>query len=878
MPFTVTAAILLLVISGAAAEAGPPHASRPARQPSSRSNRPPRNAPMPLEAPRAGDPFAAPNPPQSEPSQSAPGRNGMTPAPVVDMPSLVEAPPDAARPLLEVPMAADPPIPSVQPAPPPPSPVGAPGEGDLRLVGRLDINGFATGALQVFHAGAFGAVCNNFFSLADAAVACRQLGFDDGTTLPLALGGDSFDARSILRRQLVQEVQAPFVLDVLGCTGAEERLVDCPAATDTLSYESYNFGDDDNPRFVSVSITGLPCDADPRSEAYAFVACGMVSGPDGVTSEDGSAQFGRLEVFGAGGWGTACDFPMHDFLRVQAASPKGQPAEFSQASARVACRQLGFTSGVLASRPDIASSLSVMGRRVPILLQGADCAGSETTLLDCPGLRLNVEGIFCRSEDIIAVQCFSGLNPDMDGSIRLMDGRTEPGFEYGRLEIFLRGFWSTICSSASAEFASVSCRILGYDGGASLTFSEPFAGRFFRDNDNQVLAAELPMGLARVECQGNETALLQCSAGRSRNACAIRNSNATEATVLACANAEPGCPDMPPPVEGSVRMRGGFGSPCDPIHTGLVEVFHLDEWGAVCDLSEARHGLAPDIICRQLGFPHGSAIDPIAVGPDERFWLRQLSCRGLEQEVLECFLGDGFITNSAGCSRQRGGLAVACRMFPVVEALEAVTTRGADEGNVRQVGAETRGNWVSGRLELFFEGSWGQVCALDFNAEDADVACRQLGFGAGAVGPAQALTFGNDNRLVPTLDPSRRLVFPEVTLTLSGCNGSEATLLECDPEPVTEIPGFSEDDPGSTVCFNRDEAGLILSCVAEPEEGELCINLLCLTPDQTHTGVRCFCGPFPEAPATLHVAWPTRERNAVLASRVLCYAAALSAS
>ena len=64
-----------------------------------------------------------------------------------------------------------------------------PEEGDLRLVDRLDINGFATGALQVFIDGAFGAVCNTLFGPLDAEVACRQMGFAGGTDLPLALNG-----------------------------------------------------------------------------------------------------------------------------------------------------------------------------------------------------------------------------------------------------------------------------------------------------------------------------------------------------------------------------------------------------------------------------------------------------------------------------------------------------------------------------------------------------------------------------------------------------------------------------------------------------------------------------------------------------------------
>lgn len=58
-------------------------------------------------------------------------------------------------------------------------------EGQLRLVSRVDINGFATGALQVVVNGEYGAVCSQSFGGAEADVACRQLGFLGGSALPL---------------------------------------------------------------------------------------------------------------------------------------------------------------------------------------------------------------------------------------------------------------------------------------------------------------------------------------------------------------------------------------------------------------------------------------------------------------------------------------------------------------------------------------------------------------------------------------------------------------------------------------------------------------------------------------------------------------------
>ena len=53
-------------------------------------------------------------------------------------------------------------------------------EGDVRLVGTVEVNGYVTGALQVFCDGQWGAVCNSNFNNSDALVACRQLGFSTG--------------------------------------------------------------------------------------------------------------------------------------------------------------------------------------------------------------------------------------------------------------------------------------------------------------------------------------------------------------------------------------------------------------------------------------------------------------------------------------------------------------------------------------------------------------------------------------------------------------------------------------------------------------------------------------------------------------------------
>lgn len=56
----------------------------------------------------------------------------------------------------------------------------------------------------------------------------------------------------------------------------------------------------------------------------------------GAQVADGSAEYGRLEVFHRGGWGTVCD----DFFITR------DDSGFRSVGADVACRELGFEHGV----------------------------------------------------------------------------------------------------------------------------------------------------------------------------------------------------------------------------------------------------------------------------------------------------------------------------------------------------------------------------------------------------------------------------------------------------------------------------------------------------------------------------------------------------
>jgi len=87
-----------------------------------------------------------------------------------------------------------------------------------------------------------------------------------------------------------------------------------------------------------------------------------------------------------------------------------------------------------------------------------------------------------------------------------------------------------------------------------------------------------------------------------------------------------------------------------------------------------------------------------------------------------------------------------------------------------------------GRVEIFYQGTWGTVCDDSFTVEDANVACRQMGYTSGT-----SYTFGGDGGGMPILVDDMQ------------CSGNEASLLDCSALW------------GSHNCGHYEDAGVICS-------------------------------------------------------------------
>ncbi|XP_014858534.1 PREDICTED: neurotrypsin-like [Poecilia mexicana] len=157
--------------------------------------------------------------------------------------------------------------------------------------------------------------------------------------------------------------------------------------------------------------------------------------------------------------------------------------------------------------------------------------------------------------------------------------------------------------------------------------------------------------------------------------------------------------------QGAVRLVGSSSS-----DSGRVEVYLNGQWGAVCN----SHWTDRDatVICRQLGLGDiGTGLQLSQFGSGSGlFHYERLGCRGDEDALSKC-RSRTFVTGD--CSHGN----------------EAAVVCAPPEGSgppLRLVGSEED---FEGRVEVFHAGRWGSVCDDQWDDRDAEVVCRQLGYG-----------------------------------------------------------------------------------------------------------------------------------------------------
>ncbi|XP_061088839.1 deleted in malignant brain tumors 1 protein-like isoform X4 [Conger conger] len=615
------------------------------------------------------------------------------------------------------------------------------------------------GRVEVYHRGKWGTVCDRGWDMRDAGVVCRQLGC-----------GDAVDA---LRDGHFGPGSGRIWMAHVSCSGSESSLKQCGSPGWGKHY--CNHGED-----AGVICSGVR----------------LVGGTDLCS--------GRVEVHHGSSWGAVCD------------------ADFDQQDAEVVCRELGCGA------PKELRGAAAFGQgEGQVWAEEIQCRGNESQINFCPTAPSQNQS--CSHGNDVGLVC--------SDSIRLVNGGSPCA---GRVEVYHRGEWGTVCDyDWDMSDAGVVCRQLGCgdavdalrDGhfgpgsgriwmahvscsgsesslkqcgspgwgkhncdhgkDAGVICSEVrlvggtdlCSGRVvvhhgsswgtvcdadFDQQDAEVVCRELDCGAPKelrgaaafgqgegqvwaeeIQCRGNESQINFCPTAPSQNQpCSHGND-----VGLVCSGRE------------DVRLVNG-GSPC----AGRVEVYHRGEWGTVCDyrwdMSDAG------VVCRQLGC--GDAVDALRdghFGPGSgRIWMAHVSCSGSESSLKQCGSA-GWGKHNCDHGKDAGVICSAHR-------------------KVRLVGGT---DLCSGRVEVHHGSSWGTVCDADFDQQDAEVVCRELGCGA----PKElrrAAAFGQGEG--------------QVWAEEIQCRGNESQINFCPTAPSQNQPCSHGNDVG-LVCSGREDVRLV---------------------------------------------------------------------
>ncbi|XP_044840845.1 antigen WC1.1-like [Mauremys mutica] len=511
------------------------------------------------------------------------------------------------------------------------------------------------GRVEVKHQDQWGTVCDDEWDTEDAGVVCKQLGCGSAVSAPgLAQFGEG---------------SGPILLDEVACDGTESALWHC-------GNEGWGESDCNHAEDAGVTCSGH---IKPR----------LVGGHSGCS--------GRVEIRDGETWTTVCD------------------AHFDLKAANVICNEL-----------QCGTALSILGGahfregHGPIWTEAFQCVGNESHHAFCPRIS-NISQTCSHANDAGAI-C-SGHT-----GLRLVNGSTTCS---GRVEIQVLGAWGTLCDSRwDLPDANVLCRQLD----CGFAISAPGGGYFGRGT--------VSVRTDTFHCKGTESHLGYCPVTALG---ASQCSHDNDASVVCSGHSE------------SLRLLNGE-SRCD----GRVEISLHGVWGRVLDDQWDMNDAS--VVCRQLwcGVAEKAYNPPKSERGTGPVGLRRVQCAGNETRLTLC-------DNSTSETAQAG----------IAEDLGSIP---AGSRQIRLVNGAGR---CAGRVEIYYNGSWGTVCDDFWDLLDSNVVCKQLGCGH-AISATVSAHYGEGSG--------------QIWLDDVNCSGNESDLWSCPSR------GWGQHN-----CRHKEDAGVLCS-------------------------------------------------------------------
>uniref|UniRef100_A0A671WCR5 Lysyl oxidase homolog n=1 Tax=Sparus aurata TaxID=8175 RepID=A0A671WCR5_SPAAU len=452
------------------------------------------------------------------------------------------------------------------------------------------------GRVELFYKGEWGTICDDDFSITNANVLCRQLGF-------VAATGWTHSAK-------YGKGQGKIWLDNVMCGGGEKSIEFC---------KSRGWGNSD---CTHDEDAGVVC-KDERIPGFVDSNSTLISSEQAHVDENKVEEVrlrpvvamakkrlpiseGVVEVKYKDGWAQICD------------------VGWSIKNTRVVCGMLGFPHEKKVNKNFY--KLYLERQKNHFHIHSVACSGTEVHLAACP-LEFSKPNATSTCEGGMAavVSCMpgplfmqnSGLKKKLKTSVKL-NVRLKGGAKLGegRVEVLKDNEWGTVCDDRwNLQSASVVCRELGF-GSAKEALTGARMGQGMG-----------PIYMNEVKCAGQERSIWNCP---------FKNITSEDCQHVEDAAVRCNVPYMG--FENSIRLTGGRTR-----YEGRVEVLGSDSngtqsWGLIC--GESWSPKEAMVACRQLGLGYANQ------GLQETwYWdssnvtemvMSGVKCTGTEMSLSQC--------------------------------------------------------------------------------------------------------------------------------------------------------------------------------------------------------------------------------------------------